>query len=73
VSDFVIFMLIAAGMIGLCAWIGAMILIGGHPVITPTQKALWMLIVTVIPIIGPVLYFAMFADRRIEGKSYRRV
>jgi hypothetical protein len=73
VSDLMIFMLIAGGMIGLCAWIGAMILIGGHPVISGKQKALWMFIVTVVPIIGPVLYFSMFADRPIKGKSYRRV
>jgi hypothetical protein len=72
-SDFLIFLLIAGGMIGLCAWIGAVVVISGHPILSRFQKTAWILIVTVLPIVGPLLYFSMFADGLVKGKSYRQM
>jgi Phospholipase_D-nuclease N-terminal len=71
--DFLIFLMIAGGMIALCAWIGAVVLINGHPMLSTRQKVAWYAITTLVPIIGPVVYFVMTAENRVQGSSYRRV
>jgi hypothetical protein len=65
--------MIAGGMIALCAWIGAVVLINGNPMLSTRQKISWLAICTLVPIIGPVLYFVMTAENRVRGNSYRRV
>jgi Na+/H+ antiporter NhaC len=71
--DFLIFLLIAGGMIALCAWIGAIVLINEHPMLSTRQKIGWLVIATFLPIIGPVAYFIATAQGRVRGSSYRRV
>jgi hypothetical protein len=71
--DFLIFLMIAGGMIALCAWIGAIVLIKANPMLTTRQKIAWYGISTLAPIIGPVVYFVVTAENRVQGSSYRRV